>query len=232
MTRSISFVSLKRTVVIALLCGVGLLASPQRAWACYDGYYARVGDSATATVELHGTNPEWDLATARRLGVWLARMAMLVPPGDRVVLDGDIAVHVAPERKAPGDSPWPLSLGNARPLAGTFEVLAAHYNTPKALVQRARQHQPKLLTVQLGAFRDRAAAQAFARRAHDGLKVRPGTLHGYYEAGAFPAENDPFHIIEAEDKPGMWRVIVGAFLSAKDAQRAQRALGEGYVRPL
>lgn len=209
---------MKTRLVLALLIGALVPAAP--ASACWDGFRAE-----SPNVRLMGRQMAWDVGRARALARYLPQIEALLARHD-----ASAEVYFGTIELSTDDA----SLGTVQYTDGRilelFHAIAhsLHENprSTTALAQPAR-------TVQVGATRDRARAEALAERVH--LSDYGG--HGIYEAGGFPANNSPAHVVEAEDERGVvYRVVVGTFLDRESAERAREELRvggfDGYVREL
>lgn len=215
--------SIVASVLVVLLAAT---VSPSSARACWDGYAAVYGN-----VTVQGGDTEWSPENARELAIWLPRLNALV-----------------------GEEPLEVSFGSAyirdaeiEYPQGRFDLLFGRLARKLELQRPARRAAMRAgleaLTVQVGATRDRASADALAERL---MQSDPGystgafaAEHGFYEAGGFPADNSSLHVIESEDAHGVavFRVVVGAFLTADVAQDVAAAMRRthgmsAYVRRL
>ena len=100
------------------------------------------------------------------------------------------------------------------------------------------------LTIQVAATRERARAEALVDRlmardqSDEELEAIYG-VHGFFEAGGFPADNASFHVVEkiGDDGAPVFQVLAGAFLSRTQADQAVEVLRaalqlDGFVRRL
>lgn len=211
---------------LALSLLIAIVISPASAEACWDGYAAVYGN-----VTVQGGDTEWSPENARELALWLPRLNALVGEEPLEVMFGSAYVRDA-------EIEYPH---------GRFDLLFARVARKLELERPARRAAMQVgfnaLTVQVGATRDRASAEALADRL---MQSDPGyssgsfaAAHGFYEAGGFPADNSSLHVIETADDQGVpvFRVVVGAFLSTEIAQTVATAMRQAhgmsaYVRRL
>ncbi|MFK7999931.1 MAG: SPOR domain-containing protein [Polyangiales bacterium] len=202
------------------------IVSPPSTQACWDGYAAVYGN-----VTVQGGDTEWSPENARELAIWLPRLNALVGEEPLEVVFGSAYVRDA-------EIEYPR---------GRFDLLFARVARKLELERPARRAAMRVgfeaLTVQVGATRDRASAEALADRL---MQSDPGyttgtfaAAHGFYEAGGFPADNSSVHVIESTDARGVpvFRVVVGAFLTTDVAQDVAAAMRRthgtsAYVRRL
>ncbi|MFT5357307.1 MAG: hypothetical protein ACI9KE_004541 [Polyangiales bacterium] len=211
---------------LGLFLVITLILSPPSASACWDGYAAVYGN-----VTVQGGDTEWSPENARELAIWLPRLSAIIGEEQLEVAFGSAFV-----RDAEIDYP-----------AGRFDLLFARVARKLGLERQARRAAMQIgfdaLTVQVGATRDRASADALAERL---MQSDPGyssgsfaAEHGFYEAGGFPADNSSLHVLETTDAQGapVFRVVVGAFMTMADAQVVAEAMRQAhgmsaYVRRL
>ena len=211
-----------RRLALFLLSAIitAIIFAPASAEACWDGYRAVYGN-----VTVQGGEAEWSAEQARDLSVWLPRLNALVN-GEAL----EVELGSAFVRDAKIDFPM-----------GRFDVLFARVarklERPRPARRAAMQISLNALTVQVGATRDRASAEALAERL---MQSDPGHTsgdfaaeHGFFEAGGFPADNSSIHVIASADARGMpvFRVVVGAFLTTESAQRVAAAMRQAHGVP-
>ncbi|MCA9607367.1 MAG: SPOR domain-containing protein [Myxococcales bacterium] len=204
-------------VVIAVLATLSA-ASP--AFACWDGFVAE-----SPNVILMGRQTRWDVGRARALARYLPQIEALLARHDASAEVYFGAVELSSRE---------TDLGTARYTDGRIgelftSIAHALHESPRSTAALGRP----ALTVQVGATRSLAQAEALAQRVHDAGRGS----HGIYQAGGFPADNNPAHVLEADDARGpVFRVVVGTFLDRADADRTLEDLREGgfqgYVREL
>ncbi len=195
----------------ALLVATLLLASaPTRASACWDGFYASVGD-----VQESGSDESWDEALVAHRARWLGRIDALLPDGASVMIDHGFA------ELAVGTTTLELAWPDGR--YGTlFHSIAAALGSSPAVVAGALAVESPVYVVQTGAFGDerRAAAQASA------VDAAALVSHGFMEVGGFPATNPVTRVVSAPTPRTAVRVTAGAYLDIAEAQASARALRE------
>lgn len=208
----------------------GLLAlmvalAPSRAGACWDGYML-----TTDELTIQGPDEAWSVERARDAAAWLPRIrALLVAHGARAEVAYDEVVLLR-------DGGGPLELRHrTSKLERLYRVLARAVGATRT-EQRAHLALTSMgYTVQLAATRSSGDAERLARR----WNAAELGEHGFYEAGGFPATNPTVHVIEGTDTHGapLYRVIVGTFLDAADAERARAEVSaatgrDAFVRAL
>ncbi len=209
----------------ALLVAFSLSVLTSNARACFDGHVASYGK-----VELTGGEDVWQAERANYLGEWLPRIDAIIPEGQSVeVFYGEADVDGGTIAFPPGR------------MDILFRRLARHYDTPRSERRAALQIGARVQTIQIASTRDYEAALAMAHRLSEAILQTDvdANLHGFYEAGGFPADNNPVHVVESEVRgETVYRVVIGAFLNATDAGVALDALkesgvvAEGFVRRL
>lgn len=212
---------MKNSLRLGLCLLICVLIAPS-AQACSAGY---------GNVTVQGGDTEWRPEHARQLAVWLPRLNALVGEEELEITFGSAYVRDA-------EIEYP-----AGRLDLLFARVARKLECDRATRRAAMQVSAHARTVQVGATRDRASAEALADRL---MQSDPGystgafaAAHGFYEAGGFPAENSSLHVIETTDSEGdlVFRVVVGAFLTHADAQAVADAMRQAhgvsaYVRRL
>jgi hypothetical protein len=204
-----------RSILAAFAVLSGALA-PSPALACWDGFYARVGD-----VEEMGSDDTWDADDARERARWLGRIDALLPSGAMVLSEwGTVTVSVAGHEEV-------IEWRDGHYLTLFREV--ARVGASPAEVARARGLETPVYVVQVGASSDRNGADAFAAR----VSSRDEAVHGFLEAGGFPADNAEAHVVTITSAREIHRVYVRAFVDRGEAQALVAALGgHAFVRAL
>lgn len=191
-----------------------------RAEACWDGYLANVGERVT----LAGYDETWSVERAREVATWGARIDGLLPDGAKLeAWLGFVTLDAATVDDADASFRW-----DGASYAALFDQVAARLHSPWVVAHSARARTATVYTVQVGANADEAIAEAFAARTQD---MHLGE-HGFYEAGGFPNDNPTVHVVAATSPAGrpVYRVVVGAFLSASEANVCADALAKGGIR--
>lgn len=209
-----------RSLTVALTV-LAVAAATRPAGACWDGDAASVGSVSM----IYGSHARWDPAVVIERARWLDRIDRALPPGSAVLIDSITASCT--------DGP-----------CDDFFTRHGESELPAVLrdVRRAFPHvkpRPSTtvspLTIQIFAG-DAPAARAVADRI--AASEAHGAWHGFYEAGGFPNDNSPAHMLRADTARfgAVHRVVVGAFLTRADADTALRSLSaagfHGFVRPL
>ena len=199
-----------------------LLVTSRNADACWDGYAAGVGKVSIA----RGLDPaSWSPDDAREVARWGTRIDALLPQGAELAIEyGEVSCTSTTGACGSFTS---ISLPTDD-LPSAFRAVAKAFRVSPARMQKVRALAPEVYTVQVfagtasGALREK-------RRVVD----RDAGSHGFFVEGGFPAINDAAHVIR---DGSTHRVIVGTFLSRKDASAALadlRAKGiGGFVRAL
>ena len=204
------------STLLALAFALSLAAClPSRARACWDGFYAQVGD-----VSQMGGDTRWDLDAVRERARWLGRIDALLPDGASVTSEwGYVTVSVDGHDT---DFEWQ----NGQYLTLFREVARVVGATP-ADVRRALRTETALYVVQAAAFREADDAATYAAHVSD----RAEASHGFYEAGGFPADNPEAHVVTVQAPGKTHRVYVGAFVDRAEAAAMAQALGgHAFVR--
>lgn len=194
--------------------------------ACFDGYVAAYGH-----VQVSGPDFEWSRERAVELATWLPRLNALA---------GDEAVEVSfgEAYLADGQSiEFPADRFDI-----LFDRLADALGTENSARDAAMALGADALTVQIAATRDRDAAYRMAATLGQGTPddFEYGVdVHGFYEAGGFPAENSAVHVLERTNEDGeiVYQLVVGSFTTRSAATDALETLRrtyqlEGFVRSL
>jgi hypothetical protein len=197
--------SMQRPVIAAFALFTAL--APTLAQACWDGVAV-----TTDKVTIQRTDTQtWDPEDVRRWAKWTARIDALVPDGSHLdVFDGDASLCDADnECTEIGTGLTPFQL---------FERTADAVDATRPAIAAARRHDAMPYTVQVAASHDlRAAEQLAARINESDLGV-----HGFYEAGGFPAMNEFAHVVESVGSDSVtYHVVIGAFLAKAEAEAAQ-----------
>ncbi|MDC0744562.1 SPOR domain-containing protein [Polyangium mundeleinium] len=204
----------------------GLLSTATRdAAACWDGWYAEVGGVGIT----RGLGvAEWNPEHAREAARWGARINALLPPGAALAIEWDEAT-CASDQGACG-AVTTIAAGS-EDLPATFRAVAKAFHVPAAKVRKARALDPELYTVQIFAGSKRRALAV-----KDHVAALDAGDHGFFVEGGFPAPKQTAHVLRDPEADGPHRVIVGTFLSRKEARAALAGLRAkgfgGYVRAL
>lgn len=203
------------------LAALAVTAATRPAGACWDGDAASVGGVSM----IYGSHADWEPAVVIERARWLGRIDRALPPDTDLIVDNISAVCT-------GDP------------CGGFE---SHHgeNALAAVLRDVRRAFPRVkprpatttapLTIQIFAG-DAPAARAIADRV--AAADDHSAWHGFYEAGGFPADNSPAHVLRAHSAHfgAVHRVVVGAFLTRAGADAVLRSLAaagfHGFVRPL
>lgn len=206
-----------RILALALALLGTFLVSTTPARACWDGFYARVGD-----VEQMGGDDQWDIEAVRLRATWLGRIDALLPVDGHVMIEhGYVTIEA---NGVTHDREWT----DGRYLT-LFRDVALAVGASPATIQHARSVATPVYVVQTGSFLDAPLAQTEARAISD----RDDVLHGFLEAGGFPADNPEAHVVTVASARQLHRVYVGAFVDRDEARALAARLGQGaFVRAL
>ncbi|MEM7606144.1 MAG: hypothetical protein AAF411_12385 [Myxococcota bacterium] len=186
------------------------------AHACFDGYVAVAGD-----VMVQAADDQWSARRARQLATWLPRIDAL--SGDTV------EIYYSSAYLADGTE---LTYAPDH-FDELFETMATHLNVADAERLAAKSLETRALTVEVASFRRRADAREYARALlarldgdeDEAMDVAYGSLAGFYEAGGFPSNNPPIHVVPGRDRGRrIHRVVVGAFLGEDTAEQAMNEI--------
>ena len=202
---------------LATLAVLASALAPSPALACWDGFYARVGD-----VEEMGGDDTWSADSTRERARWLGRLDALLPSGASILSEwGTVTVSVAGREEA-------IEWRDGHYLT-LFREVARVVGASPADIVRARHLETPVYVVQVGAFSDRDGANALAEQ----VSSRDEAVHGFLEAGGFPADNAEAHVVTIAAAREVHRVYVGAFVDRSEAQALATSLGgHAFVREL
>lgn len=204
----------------------GLLSATARdAAACWDGWLAVLGG-----VEIRRglAVAAWDPDHARQAARWGTRINALLPPGAALSIDWNEASCGSDKGACGGVTTF---AGSSEDLPATFRAVAKAFKVREPETRKARALEPELYTVQIFAGSVRGA-----RAVKDRVADREVGEQGFFQEGGFPAGNSTAHVLRDPAARGPHRVIVGTFLSRKEADAARAGLRAqgfgGYVRTL
>ena len=197
-----------------ILGSAGLRTSP--ASACWDGFFAQ-----HEQVTVYGGDTEWSPDRVRELALWVPRLQALI--GQRAM---DVYFDNADVDEL-GSVEFPEGHYDV-----LFRLLAQKFGVSQAEQRAAMAIEIAPLTIQIAATRDRARAEALVDRlmardqSDDELEAIDG-VHGFFEAGGFPADNASFHVVEktGDDGAPVYQVLAGAFLVVPRPIRRSRSCG-------
>lgn len=190
---------------------------PSTALACWDGFYARVGN-----VDEMGGDTTWDETTLKHHALWLGRVNALVPKDATVTSEhGFVMLTVGGKSH---EFTW--QDGNYRTL---FDTVAHDVGASTNDIDRALRMETRVYVVQAGAFVNESRARSWAETLSQGDEAE----HGFFEVGGFPADNPEAHVVTISGAKTLHRVYVGAFVHRSEAENLAKRLGRGaFVREL
>lgn len=193
------------------------LSVPSNASACWDGFYARVGN-----VDEMGDDTSWDEATLRHHATWLGRVNALLSNDTTVASQhGFVTLTVGGKSH---EFTW-----NDGNYATLFDLVARNVGASNTDIERAKRVETPVYVVQAGAFVNESRAHTWAQSLSQGDVAE----HGFFQAGGFPADNPEAHVVTISNGRKLHRVYVGAFVNRAAAETVAKRLGRGaFVRAL